>query len=153
MTDKVPQSFAMSQPKKRYLITDTLDTKLHDDFIYSRYRKFIHICWVKLIINDDRIMDDIEAFDQPKGITYHSNIVDDYRYLDSMIGFVNENEIKRPKYEQFAKKDRIYFWLYDRDGTRLDSHNLTREKNYYIHKINDSHSRKIRFTIKLMLEY
>ena len=140
-----------TNPMKRYFKTDRLDTDLPESFVNSKNFRQIVVLGCKFSINDTAIADDIESFDYPKDISYHADFIHDYRCLDSMIWFVNDESGERRKYEQLHHQRTINIWFKDRDGTILNKNNLIRQGDCYLQQISTTHSRRLKFVLDLLL--
>ena len=106
---------------KRYFITNQLKTRLPNDFVNSKNKRFITLIQCKLYQNLTNVSDEIEQFSTPKFITVHSNIVHTDSYLDSYIMFCNENRPKGKKYEQMSREYELVLWFKNYDGLPYDT--------------------------------
>ena len=139
---------------KRYLNVNTLTVTLPIEFTTSPNKKWIEIVSVDFFMDDSRIDDDIEAFERPKFIGLHSNLVQDYRELDCFVQMVNTKIDGRLKYEQLSQQDKIEFWFHNINDEKLDKNSLVfKDGFYYFYFTNPLHFLKIKFVIKLLLIY
>ena len=139
---------------KRYLTTDTLKTEFPYEFVYSRNRRFVEILSIHLFIDDSRIDDQIEAFNKPKFITFHSDFVQDMRHLNCYVCLANYRLTKRKKYELLNNQTEFNIWFTDIDGTVLNADNLKRDKDgFYIQTISPTVRRRFKFYLELKLQY
>lgn len=90
---------------KRYLITNTNETELPLDFIYSKKDRFIHVINVKLM--------DIASGKLLMDVSMHSDFVIDLPYRNRFICFCNEQLAKRKKYKIDHHLTKFNIWFED----------------------------------------
>ena len=135
------------------ITTNSLTTELPNDFINSKNSKYIIPIYASIFINDSAIDDEIEAFHKPHFISMHADFVHERRDLDSFVCLTNTDLTKKIWYEQLSVKSRFNIWFKDINGEVLNSKNLERIDDYYLHRISPTHTRKIKFIVQLLLEY
>ena len=104
---------------KRYFNTNTSETILPSEFVNSSNKKYIEVVNCHIFIDEPKIDDNIEAIIIPKYISLHADFIHDRRDLDSFVMFVNEPVIKRKKYQQLARQNKIKIWFKDKDGNEV----------------------------------
>ena len=141
----------MTEPTKRYLNINRFVTDLPRHFINSPNKKYIEVVDVSLFIDDNLIDDVIEAFHEPKFISFHADFVQEHRELDQHVQFANKILTKRKKYQMLTTMDRIEIWFTDITGQKLNKNNLVLDEfGFYIQTNPD---RKIKFVVELLLVY
>ena len=91
---------------KRYLVTDSLNTKFPDWF-RSAKRRWVVVQTCRFVDNNGVILQDISL---------HSDFIHSDNYLDSFVFFTNQLRPKYKKYEQLQQHNSFKVWFKDMTG-------------------------------------
>ena len=95
---------------KTYFYTNTLETKLPDEFIASKNPKFIHVIHCRCIFND-YLVGDVEL---------HASFIQRNDYFDGFVCYTNTILTKYKKYEVTRPRPTFKVWFTDMDGKPVD---------------------------------
>ncbi len=107
----------MSAPRKTYFYTDSLTTKLPDEFIYSRNPKSIQVIHCRCIFNE-YLVGDMEL---------HASFIQRNAYFDSFVCYTNTVLTKYKKYEYSGSQPNFTVWFTNMDGTKVTPTNFKLE--------------------------
>ncbi len=99
-----------SIPTKTYFYTNTLETTLPNEFIYSRNPKYIQVIHCRCIFNEYMVGD----------IELHTNLIQRNDYFDGFVCFTNTVLTKYKKYEFTGTKPTFKVWFTDMEGNSVD---------------------------------
>ena len=102
---------------KTYFYTNTLETKLPDEFINSSNRKFIHVIHCRCVFND-YLVGDAEL---------HASFIQRNDYFDSFVCFTNTILTKYKKYEVTRPRPTFKVWFSDMEGNPIEVQNFMLE--------------------------
>ena len=102
---------------KTYFYTNTLETKLPDEFITSANKKFIHVIHCRCIYSNYLVGD----------IKLHASFIQRHDYMDSFVCFTNTILTKYKKYEVTRPKPTFKIWFSDMEGNTVEVQNFVLE--------------------------
>lgn len=102
------------EQRKTYFITNTLETKFPDEFIYSRNPKYIQVIHCRCIYNDYMVGD----------VELHTNFIQRNDYFDGFVCYTNTILTKYKKYEYTGTKPNFKIWFTDMDGNEVSVQNF-----------------------------